>query len=1340
MFFFLHPFGAPIVIGGGASQPVFINEFHYDNSGADVNEGVEIAGPAGTDLACYQVWFYNQNDSLFYDTLNLFGIIDDEGCGYGAVWFPNASIQNGPDGIALVNACNCGGVCDSTDVVQFLSYEGVFMALDGPAAGMVSVDFGVDEDPAPAAGNSLQLTGSGINYSNFSWSPPAAASAGVVNTGQIFGGGIVADRLNFISYPSICTEKSDTFSLTVCGTDSAGNVSSAYSGTVSLTQISGPGNISGTLSIATASCCVRFTDLTADSAGIYIVTASDGTNLNDTLILYFADTCGKCFEINSILVEACEPIPGTEGANEMVRFSVGPDSLDADDLYIDWPNNSWLGVCQDSVTAAIVDSINNMISYGGSVSEPVNGILPPGATVIMVTSTAFDWDSHNWTYLNYDIYMIFQCAGNTQGHFKNNEGCPCGSRTLIMTFAGACSDTVVYTVDSLPNGGNGGDGDAVIYDAAGNPAYGNNQCLPPIFPFSLNLFMASQPVSCNGSCDGIASLFHTGGVKPYTYFWNDPAAQTDSMATGLCSGIYSVTVTDLLGTSATDSAVVTEPAQLSVNISSVSNLSCYGDSTGNASVNSFGGTGTYTYNWDNGTGTDTLQGVSAGIYTITVTDSNGCTATTSALITEPPQLLITTDSIKDVTCAGDSTGFASVVATGGTSGYAFSWNTGNSGLSISGLAGGSYTATVTDTNGCSASTVISIAEPAPLASAIISKTDISCAGYCNGTATATGGGGTFPYTYLWDNLQDSSTSTGLCPGNFTVTVTDFNDCQASTTVTITEPVPIQIIMTVANISCNSVCDGQITLLPGPTGGVPPYSFTWFPPGTGTGPTIFDLCTGTYSVTITDIIGCTASDSASITEPDPLVLSVGSAPASCGFNDGQAWVTVSGSIPPYSYQWNDSAMQTNDTASGLFAGNYTVIITDSNSCTDSASVVVNNADAPVISVDSLKNISCFDFSDGAIYISVNSGIPPFTYNWSNSFTVQDPLFIPAGSYSVTVTDSLGCLDFETTALTQPSQIIVNAIASICQGDTIFLGGGWQISGGNYTDTLSAITGCDSIVITLLSVNPVPQAAFSSDITSGCWPVTVQFYDSSKITSGIISQWNWFFDIGIAIVWISQQNLVMDYSQPGNFEVTIEVVSDKGCSDLLTVPGYISVFPYPYADFTATPQPAFISDPEIIFNNVSVLSASSFWNFGDGDTSLLDNPVHLYTDTGSFTVTLIVASQDGCTDTAKKLVTIYPEPKQPVPIAIGSALNIPTSFSPNGDGVNDSWILRGIENYPDATVEIFNRWGSKVFSSEKGYPEPWDGKYGGNKVPAATYYYIITIDDTRKNLTGTVTVVW
>ena len=211
--------GASPSLFANPTTTIFINEIHYDNTGTDTGESVEIAGPAGTDLTGWSIVLYNGSNSLVYDTDALSGVIADQQGGYGTVvlTYPTNGIQNGsPDGIALVNASNT--------VVQFLSYEGTITAADGPANGMLSTDIGVSENGSGALGNSLQLAGSGTTYGDFTWTGEQANTFGAVNTGQTFGGGPAVDPvlvINEIDYDQPSTDTAEFVEIKNVGTVSA---------------------------------------------------------------------------------------------------------------------------------------------------------------------------------------------------------------------------------------------------------------------------------------------------------------------------------------------------------------------------------------------------------------------------------------------------------------------------------------------------------------------------------------------------------------------------------------------------------------------------------------------------------------------------------------------------------------------------------------------------------------------------------------------------------------------------------------------------------------------------------------------------------------------------------------------------------------------------------------------------------------------------------------------------------------------------------------------------------------------------------------------------------------
>ncbi|MBL4577295.1 MAG: hypothetical protein JKX74_02410, partial [Flavobacteriales bacterium] len=424
------------------------------------------------------------------------------------------------------------------------------------------------------------------------------------------------------------------------------------------------------------------TDSIADSltAGPYTIAVVDGNGC----VANGGAALTNCFEIRSILVDACNP-SGPESDNEMVRFEVGSADLNTAGLVVDWPNNNWDGLCQNATTSDIIDSINANILSGGMVVEPTGGVLPAGAQVMLITSDQFDWQSHNWSALDYTLYLIFQCDGNFSGHFKNGD-CACGScasnRTLSLSFGGGCADTVSYVPCDLDAISGGSNGDEVEYDDAGNPTYQNIGCAPPIVLASPPMGVTiSQPASavaasilssgnsgCIGDSTGSANADGSGGLAPYTYLWDDVNAQTDSAATGLPAGNYVATVTDNNGCVDTAQITITEPsAAVSASITGSINIVCFGASTGSATASAAGGTSPYAYTWnDPGSQTNaTATSLASGSYMVLVTDANGCLDSTTVTLTEPPLFTIFTVDLIDAHC-GQSDGIATVNSIGGT--------------------------------------------------------------------------------------------------------------------------------------------------------------------------------------------------------------------------------------------------------------------------------------------------------------------------------------------------------------------------------------------------------------------------------------------------------------------------------------------------------------------------------------------------------------------------------------------------------------------------------------------------------------------------------------------------
>ena len=608
-------------------------------------------------------------------------------------------------------------------------------------------------------------------------------------------------------------------------------------------------------------------------------------------------------------------------------------------------------------------------------------------------------------------YTITQpSAINTATGSQTNVSCNGGTNgSASVTPSGG---TPGYSYSWSPSGGTAatatglaaGSYTVTITDANGCTATRNYTITQPS---AINTATGSQTnVSCNGGTNGSASVSPSGGTPGYTYSWS-PSGGTAATATGLAAGSYTVTVTDANGCTATRNFTITEPTAISLTSGSQTDVSCNGGTNGSASVSPSGGTPSYTYSWSPSGGTAaTATGLAAGSYTVTVTDTNGCTATRNYTITQPSAINTATGSQTNVSCNGGTNGSASVTPSGGTPSYTYSWSpTGGTAATATGLAAGSYTVTVTDANGCTATRNYTITEPTSIDTATGSQTNVSCNGGTNGSASVSPSGGNPGYTYSWSPSGGTAASaTGLAAGSYTVTVTDANGCTATRNYTITQPTAIDTATgSQTDVSCNGGTNGSASV--SPSGGTPGYTYSWSPSG-GTAASATGLAAGSYTVTVTDANGCTATRNFTITEPTAIDTATGSQTnVSCnGGTNGSASVTPSGGNPGYTYSWSPTG-GTAATATGLAAGSYTVTVTDANGCTATRNYTITQPSL----ID--NNVTL----DSGILEATQTGVTYQWYQCPNTILIGETnqTYTPAivGDYKVEITLG-GCTNTST----------------------------------------------------------------------------------------------------------------------------------------------------------------------------------------------------------------------------------------------------------------------------------------------------------------------------------------
>jgi PKD repeat protein len=507
---------------------------------------------------------------------------------------------------------------------------------------------------------------------------------------------------------------------------------------------------------------------------------------------------------------------------------------------------------------------------------------------------------------------------------------------------------------------------------------------PSVIVLNLNGNNAS---SC-GSADGSVNMAVTGGTPPYTFNWNNGASTQN--ITGIPAGTYSVTVTDANNCTRTKNTTITAPSGVTTSISKT-NAKCNGSCDGTATVTASGGTTPYSYQWSNGKTGASVGGLCNGVYTVTVIEAVGCAVTANVTITDPVELLVNTSS-NDASC-GKKDGSASVNAAGGVSPYTYQWSNGSTSASADSLLAGMYTVTVTDSNGCKKFAPVMVSDNGAPNVIVTGITQVACNGGSSGAINIAVTGGSSPYNYQWSNGLTTKNITGLQAGPYEVTVTDTTGCVSTKSIIVPQPAAIKDSLSVTDAGCGSA-DGSVTVTA--TGGVSPYSYSW---STGaTTQTISGLIWGIYQVTITDSKGCTKTDMAAVAETGGPVITIDSVTSSGCSGTGAVYVSVSGGVPPYTFDWTNNNI-TEDLLD-VIPGTYGMIATDDNGCMGAISAEVPNLlpQAPsvcLVTVDSTTGKNLCVFTKDSI---MNLGIAYYNFYRETS---QSGVYQKIGSKASTV---------------------------------------------------------------------------------------------------------------------------------------------------------------------------------------------------------------------------------------------------------------------------------------------------------------------------------------------------
>jgi hypothetical protein len=491
-----------------------------------------------------------------------------------------------------------------------------------------------------------------------------------------------------------------------------------------------------------------------------------------------------------------------------------------------------------------------------------------------------------------------------------------------------------------------------------------------------------------------------------------------------------VSVTDANGCNHLDSITLTEPAELEVD-SLVSdyngvNISCGGASDGFIDLTISGGAAPYSVSWSSGQLTEDIDSLPAGIYTYVVEDANGCFATGSITLVEPDGLasFISTSDYNgyEISCNGLSDGSIDLTVTDGTPPYTYLWTGGAVTEDLNDMPAGNYIVEITDANGCLATDSVELTQPDELVLTPIDTLEVLCNADANGALTVEAIGGVPAYTYTWSDGQTGPTADSLAMGTYSVVVTDLNGCQDSTQMFLAEPTLLDVSLTqLLDVTCFEADNGIIDV--SVVGGTAPYSYNWS--NNAVTEDLNPIAAGTYSLEVMDANGCSDTLSATITQPDLLLMTVDTViDATCsGAENGEITVQAQGGTAPYVYTWPDLGLA-GPTVSGLSAGVYEVQVVDANGCAWSLNVVVGQPSSIDASLVIQTEVSCNGLEDASVLATVSGGTAPYSYLWSNNDTDSLGNDFGAGSHFVVITDAAGCDTTLTFDIDEPTPIAIS----------------------------------------------------------------------------------------------------------------------------------------------------------------------------------------------------------------------------------------------------------------------------------------------------------------------------
>lgn len=1000
------------------------------------------------------------------------------------------------------------------------------------------------------------------------------------------------------------------------GTNTGSLLVNASGGNGTLTYVLNPGNVNNTSGV--------FQNL---SASIYTITTTDPLGCAaSTIVTISAPPAMQwnavnaspiaCFGQNNATITA-----SATGGTGSITYTLLPGSQSN-------TSGSFTGLGTGTYTVQALDQNGCSISTNLLITQPtavqISNVVTTPLSCVPANNASITISAQGGTpNLQYSIGGPLQ-----NGNVFNGLGA--GNYTIVVSDANNCSTTTTTQI-----------------------------LTPPGLSWSSAI---TVPVSCFGGTNGQLQVNATGGTGPVQYVLNPGGASNSTgIFGGLSASSYTVVATDVLGCSIATTLTVAQPTNISWTSAGTTPVSCQGFTNGTINVAAQGGTGSLTYtlnpgNLQNTTGS--FSGLGANTYTILVTDANGCSQSTTLTITQPNSIQWVSNTSGNVSCFNGTNAWWNAGASGGSGSLTYTLmpvNLSNTNGQFSNLTAGTYTMTAMDGNQCFITATQLITQPLALSISNVNTTVPTCVPGNDAqlVITASGGSPTYQYGLNGGGLQSSNTFSGLGAGNYTVVVSDINNCTVSSLVIIQSP----ILLTWASsssvpVSCFGLNNGQISVsVPNSNGSL---SYTLNNPNQTNSIGVFtSLYAGTYIITASDALNCTVSTTVQVASPLPLQFNnmVATNPKCANENTGSAQVNASGGTGTLNYLLTPgSVSNTNGIFNGLFSNNYTIQVSDANGCTATTLFSLLSPNPLNIQSISTTETSCVPNNTGSLSILATGGTPALTYSIGAAFGLSANFVnLVSGTYTATVKDANNCTASSITFIDQkqsPQFVQVSHLDLTCHNQ------------GNGSFSAYAIGPSSIANYHVEPGNLDTNSAVFTNLNGGIYTITAtDIYGCSSVTSIDIKNPD-----ALIFTQFDARNPGCDNAQSGS--IYSEVQGGTGSIEYTLWPG-----------------------------------ANTNQN---GDYTLLFGKLY----------TVVATDANGC--------SISQSAQLQQAICCDDVL-LPNAFSPNGDGINDEFRLINAWGIELKKFMVVNRWGNPVFETTNSQ-FGWNGRHQGELCEIGSYYYL------------------